>query len=448
MNIVENSHIHQLDQEAAVWMFTETYGGHYHPLTWLTIALTYHFSGQNPTAYIATNIVMHGLVTALLFLLIHQLLSPLFHDRFEGRRLFIFAAATLFWALHPLRVEAVIWITERRNVLAGIFVLLALLAYTKFTRAQKRRWLWYGVCLMATGLSLLSKAWAITLPIILLLIDLYPLKRRLQLSLLLEKIPFFLLSLAFGLSAFTAQSTEALATFASHGIADRIGQIFYSLGFLPAKTVLPTGLSPLYLLKPEFSLTSPWVMPAIATVTLITGIALYLALIRKHNGPLVAWLSAIIVMLPVAGIAHSGSQITADRYTYLAAIPFSFLLAGALQQLSKHYGHRYIVIPTSLILLLLAAASLQQTSAWKNAYSLWSHAISQDSTNYVAYYNRGTTGRAEHDQAGRYADLTRAIELNPNYAGAYNNRGRLLLQNNKPHQHTKTFATPSAPTQA
>ncbi|MFU8849127.1 MAG: tetratricopeptide repeat protein [Opitutales bacterium] len=439
LNVVNNPQIQSLNQATLTWMLTENYGGHYHPLTWLTFALNYHFSGLNPAAYIATNIILHGIAAALLCLLMQRLLEPLFPTR-EAKRLgFILALATLFWALHPLRVESVVWITERRNLLSGIFVLLALLAYTRFAQAEKRNWLWYGLCLIATALSLLSKAWAITLPIILLLIDLYPLKRRLQLRLLLEKIPFFILSLAFGLGALMAQSTEALAKLESHGIEDRIAQIFYNLGFLSVKTILPTGLSPLYLLKADFGLGRTSVLLAVAAVISITGISLDLAYRRKNYGPLIAWLSAGIVILPVAGVAHSGSQITADRYTYLAAIPFTFLLAAALHHIVTRWNYKYLIVPAPLLLLGFTIASVQQTAIWRDAHSLWSQAIAHDPTNYVAYYNRATAGSGGQNLQDDYNDLTRAIELNPNYAGAYNNRGRLLLHANKIDEALEDF---------
>lgn len=439
MNIVENSNIHELDRQSIEWMSSETYGGHYHPLTWLTLAINYHFSEDNPAPYIATNIVMHGIASGLLFLLICQLLTPLVNDISRARQLFIFAVAALFWALHPLRVESVIWITERRDVLSGIFVIAALLAYVKYAQPTPRQWAWYGVCLIAACLSLLSKAWAITLPLIMLALDLYPLKRKLQPSLFLEKIPFFILSLAFGLRALDAQATEALASLSSHGIAARIAQIFYNLGFLPAKTLLPTDLSPLYLLRPEFSLSSTWVILSIIAVTLITSICLKLAFKKEKPAPLIAWASAIIIMLPVAGIAQSGSQITADRYTYLAAIPFSLLLAGGMHYLVKRFGIRHVATSAALILLALSAATSRQSLVWKNADTLWTHAIQQDPTNYVAYYNRATVGRDPSDLQGQYDDLTEAIKLNPDYAGAYNNRGRILLSANKPENALEDF---------
>ncbi len=433
LNIVENPHIHQLDAASLKWMLTETYGGHYHPLTWFTLALNYHFSGPEPAAFIATNIVLHGLVAALLFCLIQHLLAGLFAHRDRTVHGWTLAAAVLFWALHPLRVESVVWATERRNLLAGFFLLLALLSYLKFAGGDRGKRRWFAICLLATSLSLLAKAWAITLPVILLLLDFYPLKRKLRVGLFLEKLPFFLLSIVFGMGALMAQSTEAMATLASHGIAERAAQLAYNLAFLPVKTIVPTGLSPLYLLQSDFGLGHPGVLFSIAAVTLITGAAIYLAYRCKCPGPLVGWLIAIIVLLPVAGIAQSGSQITADRYTYLAAMPFSLLLAGALHLLAQRYSLLLrLLLPMFLILLLSAVATFRQTTIWQDAHSLWSHAIAQDSTNYVAYYNRGIAAEAGKDPQSSYDNFTRALALNPNYAAAYNNRGRLLLNSNRP----------------
>ena len=422
LNITANEGFRGLDAEHLLWMATSFHAGHYQPLTWLSYAVNYQLGGLEPSGYIAVNLGLHALNAALVFLLFARLLR----DGHERWRLAWAALGALFYALHPLRVESAVWVTERRDVLSLFFLLLSLMAWLR-TQDGSRRGLFYSLSLLAFALSLLSKAWGIVYPAVLLILCLYPLRRRDWGKIAAELAPFAGLAIVFAVVAALAQSEEAMASLQAHGPAARAMQAAWSPAFYLGKTIAPLDLSPLYLLRRDFS---PWTPSMLlgAGVTLAITVAL-IAKRRQFPGLLTGWLIFLVLLAPVSGLAQSGSQLAADRYTYLAGILPALAVAAAGLWAGQRWPElrKLLAVFMVLVVALLALATTRQSQVWENADTLWSQAIEADPENYVALFNRATTGERGGAQ-GAINDLSRAIELDPNYASAYANRGKLRLE--------------------
>lgn len=443
MQFTLNPHYRGLGLSHIRWAFTTFHAGHYQPLTWVSHSLVYRLWGMEPSGYHLVNLALHMLNAVLAYLLIRALLTrsvALSDSRSSLRLQLCSVAGAILFAVHPLRVESVAWATERRDVLSGFFYLLTLLAYLRLNRqGETRKKAWFIIAISLFLCSLLSKAWGITLPALLLVLDVYPLKRLKGASfrsgeftrLLLEKTPFFLLSGIFALLAFLAQKKWGMGMVKDHDLLDRTMQSLYGLSFYLGKSLVPLDLSPLYLLRPDFSPTDPTYL---FTASLVAGITLLLvAGRRKRPWALASWLSYAIILSPVLGYAQSGEQIVADRYTYLAVLPFSALASGGLFTLwDETHGTRTLpfIRRSAAALAVLAIATLsfltfRQTKVWKDDGVLWERAIRHDGLNYTAYHNRGYFRDLNGDLGGALEDYDKAIELKPDYADAYLNRGYL-----------------------
>ncbi|HEX9445620.1 MAG TPA: hypothetical protein VGA73_15970, partial [Candidatus Binatia bacterium] len=264
LNIIDNPHYRGLGRSELGWMFTTLFLGHYQPLSWVTLGLDYLVWGVDPFGYHLTSLVLHAANAVVFYFLAARLLSLALtagRDDFAVRIGAAFAA--VLFAVHPLRVESVAWATERRDVLSGLFFLSAIFSYIKAATAETesayRKWMASAVGIYI--LSLLSKAVGMSLPAVLLVLDVYPL-RRLEADprqwsggasrkVLGEKAPFVLLAAAAAVLAAVAQ-TGAMKPVSEHGLVGRLSQAGYSFAFYLWKTIAPVGLSPLYELPPFF----------------------------------------------------------------------------------------------------------------------------------------------------------------------------------------------------
>lgn len=410
------------------WMFTTTLAGHYQPLTWLTFAVDHALWGMNPSGYHLTSLLLHAANACMVYVLVVSVLRPLVATSETTLRVAALIGA-LFFAVHPLRVESVAWASERRDVLSALFYLLALLAYLRMHRAgERRRRVWLLASLVSLALSLLSKAWGITFPIVLLILDAYPLRRLGRGSdraVLLEKVPYAVLAFAAALVAFAAvRSVEETRTLAEHGPLARLAQAAYGLCFYMFKTLVPVALSPAYLLRTPLDPTEPRYVVSVLVAGGITLAAL--AMRRRAPWALAAWAIYAVIVAPVLGFAQTGPQLVADRYTYLACLPFSVLLAAALVRLGRTAAlRRAATAAAAAALVVLGAATVRQTTIWRDPITLWTHVLRLDPDNYVAYTNRGW---ARVDPKTAIADYSAAIRVNPRYYLAYFNRGNARHQ--------------------
>src|SRR5881296_1780507 len=336
-NFLDNPHYRGLRWTHLRWMWT-THQGHYIPLTWMTLGLDYLLWGMNPVGYHLTNLLLHAANAVVFFFVVRRILTLALPSPSErGHALAVSAGvAALVFAIHPLRVESVAWVTERRDVLSGLLYLSAILVYLLACERGARGRGWYWLSVAVFGCALLSKSMVVNLPVVLLILDVYPLRRlggtvgwwsEPARRVYVEKIPFVLLAAAASAIALMAQSSvHAAASLAQLSVPGRLVVSAYGLSFYPRKMVVPVNLSPLYELPRT---VDPMAPPFILSYALVLAImAIVLALRRRVPGLPAAWVAYVVVLLPVLGILQSGPQIAADRYTYLAGLGWA-ILAGA-----------------------------------------------------------------------------------------------------------------------
>ncbi len=423
LNFLNNPHYRGLGAAQLRWMWTSFFSGHYHPLTWMTLGLDYAVWGMNPLGYHLTNLLLHAANAVLLYFVLTALL------RLAGRpdARWPAAAAALLHAVHPLRVESVAWVTERRDVLCGFFALICVLAYLKHAESAERRWL--ALSILAFAASLLSKALSITLPALLLILDIYPLgrfragERR---RLLLEKLPFVLLSCAdAGAMLMAMRDISAVHSVAHYDVFQRAAQAAYGLCFYPLKTVWPLQLAPLYKIESNFRPWSAVYLASMAAALAVTG--LLLARRRRWPGALAAWAAYVVLIFPVLGVAVTGLQIAADRYTYLALMPAAALAAFALDRAvrSESPARAWAPVVATLLVAILSVLTYRQAGIWKDSITLWTREIELDPACAIGWQNRGFARHAQGDRDGALTDYTASITLDPVWIRPWQNRGVL-----------------------
>jgi tetratricopeptide (TPR) repeat protein len=411
-NLIVNPHYRGLGWSQIRWMFGSTLMGHYIPITWLTFGLDYTLWGMNPLGYHLTTVLIHSANAALFYLIAVRLLAKAMS--LPGPALRVGGAmATLFFALHPLRAESVAWTTERRDVLSGLFFLLTVLVYLKAAESEgapHRRLL--GASLAFYTLALLSKSIVMTLPLVLLLLDLYPLG-RLQIrraswrdavarSVLLEKLPYLALGLAGALTSLWAVNSHGyLTSVERYGWLPRIAMAAYSVRFYVEKTLVPLALSPLYELPAVVHPLDPRFLVSGAIVVAIT--AAVLALRRRWPAGLAVWAYYGIVLAPVSGIVHSGFQLAHDRYSYLSCLGWALLVGAAAGTAARAAAtdalrpslRRAVVAAAALWIVGLGTLTVRQLEIWRDTDTLWRYAVEADPGCAVC---QGNLGAALHSE--------------------------------------------------
>jgi tetratricopeptide (TPR) repeat protein len=352
-------------------------------------------------------------------------------------------AAALLFGLHPLHVESVAWVAERKDLLCAFFVLLAVLCYLSFTSStfHKSRRLWYVLCLVSAIFSLLSKPMAVTLPLILLLIDVYPLKRisfrqgnsKNFRSVFLEKAPFFALSIASSIITILAQrSGGALRNLEKFPLDIRLLNALKSLVFYLQKITIPINLIPYYPFPSQIRLLEFDYLVSVLLVFAITSLCLWRA---KKGTYLFAtvWLFYVVTLLPVLGIIQVGDQSAADRYTYLPSLSIFFLCgAGTLWLLEQNSfeNHRVrfatIVLVLSFVFILIGNITRRQITVWSNSETLWEYVIQAfpfPNSGPMAHNNLGTAYYKKGELDKAISEYKLALALRPHYENALNNLG-------------------------
>lgn len=424
VNLVSNPQFRGLGWVELRWMFTSTLGGHYIPVTWLSFGLDYVLWGMRPAGYHATSLVLHTANAVLFYFVARRLLRA--SVQADPRSLTLGAAsAALLFSLHPLRVESVAWATERRDVLMGLFALLCVIAYLRATDrgggAVDRGWYWTSVGLF--GLALLSKSVIVGLPVVLLLLDIYPLRRwaigpgkpagRALGRLAVEKAPFALLAVAVSVVTLAVGAGHRLMTpLETLGILQRLAISAYSLVFYLEKTVAPWPLSPLYaLFHPVVPTSATYLVPAAAVIAVTLAAILGY---RRWPAGLIAWVSYVALLAPVAGILHNGAQVAADRYTYLACAPWAILGGAGVAwcrhaarsgRLSRPVGAA-VAAAAVVIIVAFAAVTVRQIGVWRDSITLWTHAASVEPESDLAVFYLGWA----LSEAGRFDDARAHFE--------------------------------------
>jgi len=444
--VYENSHIRSLNLRSLYWMLTSFHEGNWHPLTWVSHSLDFALWELNPWGHHLTNIILHGFNTLLTFLLVIQLiikekeatrqLSSKILDAITMQVLIVAGVTALLFGLHPLHVESVAWVAERKDLLCAFFFILSLLSYLSFVSSvrKKNRWLWFTTSLMLFICALMSKPMALTLPLILLLLDIYPLKRMnlhsdKTLSVLWEKIPFFLASIISGIITLLAQhSGEALRSLEQLPLNIRFLNALRALVFYLEKIAIPFQLVPFYPFPNHLSwIDPPYLLSALLFLS-ITGFCIWM-LKQKNYLFFIVWSYYVITLLPVVGIIQVGNQAAADRYTYLPSVSIFLLIGiGTWWVLGRAEVVKHKAVWGGIVLIFLAFfifignLTIRQIRVWQNSESLWSYVISVFPENVpFAHYNLGLV----YDNKGRIDDVIaeykRALAINPNYAEAHTN---------------------------
>lgn len=422
--VTKNSHVRSgITLDGIQWAFGSTDAQFWFPLTWLSWMLDYHFYGLNAGGYHLTNVVFHILSTFLLFALLQRATGAVWKSAFIAA----------FFSLHPLRVESVAFIAQRKDVLSAFFWMLTLYLYIFYTEKPVLRR--YLMVLLSFICGLMSKPMIVTLPVVMILLDYWPLKRfeskkdylwRWQFR---EKIVFFILSAFFSVYTIYTQYKPfgtSLKQLQQHisPISLRLSNALVSFAAYLGKTFWPDGLTAFNVFpdQPAF-----WQLSG--AVLLMISISIAVTVMRKRRPYLMmGWLWYLITLTPVIGvipIMNVGVRSMADRYTYLPSIGIGIMLGWGLPLLLPREAMRKkILFPAGVFILsALAVLTWKQCGYWKNSIDLVNHTLRTTKDNYLAYVVRG---KAYYD-LGRYPqaiqDYNTAIHLKPDFVEAYNNRG-------------------------
>ena len=442
INFVTNSGFRGLGWTQLHWMATTTLLGHWVPLTWLSLGVNYALGGLDPWGYHAGNVLLHSANAAVFYLVARRLLRAAWgaavpEAALTGGALF----AALIFAVHPLRVESVAWITERRDLLSGFFFLLAVWSYLRaVSEAPAPRPGWRALSLAAFAAALASKASTLMLPAVLLLLDLYPLGRRARgLGVLArEKVAYVALAALAGVIALIAlRSGWAMTSYGEVGLPGRLALMTFSFTFYPWKWLWPVGLSPMYELPYTVRLLESRFLAPLAIFPLVT-LAL-IAVRRRWPAGLAAWVYSALMVLPVSGAAHAGFQMAADRYSYLSGLGFALLAGGALILLQRAGASgrlrpglaAALMVTAALVVVVLGADTWRQNRVWRDSETLWRWAVDVDPECALCHNNLGSAlavGAPPSPAAVAEAEahFRRAIELRPERDEPYNNLGGTL----------------------
>jgi protein O-mannosyl-transferase len=435
--------------------------GHWCPVTWLSWMLDYQIFGLNPSGYHLINLLFHVMNTVLLFLIFRRMTKTLWPSAF---------VATLF-AIHPIHVESIAWITERKDVLSTFFWMLTMGAYSYYVEHPGFRR--YCFVLLFFALGLMAKSMLVTLPFVLLLLDYWPLQRFQEIKpdhkvqpevsklltsdkqkkkskkkpavketlevkkpanpeykwsliypLLWEKVPLFVLTILSSIAAYlAAQSADAVQSIEVLPSVVRIGNAFVSYIAYIGKMIWPNNLAVFY---PHPEGLIPWQVFG-SVLLLITITVAVFRMVKRFPYLATGWLWYIGTLVPVIGIVQAGVQAMADRYTYVPLIGLFIMAAWGVPDLLKKWNYRkeILLALSALIILCLSIKTWTQVGYWQNSITLFDHTLKVTDNNWLAYNDRGIAYAVLGNYKQAIEDFGRAIEIKPGYEEAYYNRGHV-----------------------
>jgi Flp pilus assembly protein TadD len=431
--VVENYMIQQgFSWENLAWAFTRSHSANWHPLTWLSHTLDWQIYGSNAGGHHVTNLLFHAANALLLFWVIRLMTGKLWRS----------ALVAGLFAWHPLHVESVAWVAERKDVLSTFFGLLSLGAYAKYCRIpkSKSRSAFYGVSLFCFACSLMSKPMLVTFPFLLLLLDYWPLERlRLEVrssssaiprirhlrSAIVEKLPFFAMSLVSSVITLTAQQ-QSMASLNHISPGVRVGTAAVAYVTYLCKMACPTGLAVFYP-YPLSGSFSTW--QEIFSLTLLAGITAC-AWRWKTRQPwlVVGWLWYLGTLVPVIGLVQVGSQAMADRYTYLPMLGVCIMVVWMIAEWATHsvLRQRTGFIAGTAVMLTCLFISRRQMSYWQNSETLFRHALAVTRNNSVAHFCLGSVlaDKGQVDEA--IPHFREALRIDPEDPETHNSLGSTL----------------------
>jgi len=409
--VSSNPYITSLSFKNLGAIFTENYMGNYHPLAMLSLSMDYQVNKFNPFVFHLTNILIHIFNSILVLMVLKRLTG----------KLQIAVIAALIFGVHALHVESVAWISERKDVLYTFFYLLSLYSYIRYVPERDRKW--FGVSLLFFLLSCLSKGQAVSLAVTLFLVDIYMGRKWTDLKIVLEKVPFLLLALIFGVIAFRAQLGADATIMANFPIQQRFAFASYGMVMYIMKLFYPFSLSAYY---PYPIIECAGEVPFLYWFCILPALAVIVVLLVswKRSKPLFFglgfFLLNIVLLLQLLPV---GGAIMADRYAYIPSIGYCFLAGFYLSDrkyIKSEKAAWGIVAGYALMLMFL---TFQQTKIWRNSNTLWSDAITKNDRIPIAWYNRGNTRMDSADYKGAIADYTECLNIDSRFWRAYINRG-------------------------
>lgn len=414
-----------LSIDGTAWAFTSFYASNWHPLTWLSHMLDCQLYGLNPAGHHLTNVLLHLATTILLFFVLREMTGALWRSAF---------VAALF-AIHPLHVESVAWVAERKDVLSGLFFVLTIGAYARYVRDP---WspLRYGLVVLLFALGLMCKPMLVTLPFILILLDYWPLNRVRTTSdshdnhfptprrLVLEKLPFLGLAAASCLVTLLAQKA-AIQPLGSVSLPLRVGNAFIASVAYLRQLFWPSDVAALY----PFQIRDIAGSGIALSLLLLAAISVVVFRVRRPY-LVVGWLWYLVMLGPVIGIIKVGMHSRADRYTYLPHIGLYLMLAWAAADLGAGWKHRRLVLSGLAISILTALIFTARTQAsyWQNSQLLWTHTIACTADNPVAHTNLGEVFYAKGQLNDAIAQYETSLRIDPNQSDAHSALGVALLE--------------------
>src|ERR1700730_2004693 len=448
INYDDNTYIYEnpnivsgLTRPAILWTFTHAHAGNWHPLTSLSHMLDCQVYGLHAGGHHLTNVLLHTIAVVLLFLLLRQITGALWRSAF---------VAAVF-AIHPLRVESVAWIAERKDVLSGVFFMLTLLAYARYVSGE-RSLLRYLLVAFFFVLGLMAKPMLVTLPCVLLLLDYWPLRRfgskssgndakfarRSTFSrLVAEKIPLFLLSLLSSLLTWWAQRENMRSTSEIPLVLRAENAIVSYVRYL-WQLLWPTDLAPFY---PHPHATLPLLLVLGAAVLLVAISAVILRFGRRLPYLITGWGWYLVMLLPVIGLIQVGDQAMADRYTYLPHIGIILAITWTIADATAgtRQWQRLVACTAVAVTVTLAWCAFHQTRYWRNSESLWLQTLAVTTNNDLAHNNLGEVWSRSGRVDDAIDEYQAALQITPESPVARNNLGLAFLKKGRVAEAIQEF---------
>jgi len=410
-----------LTLQSVAWAFTSVHMGNWHPLTLLSHILDYQLFGPNPVGHHFVSLLFHIANTLLLFWILADMTGATWASAF---------VAAVF-ALHPVQVESVAWAAERKTVLSGLFWLFTIAVYIHYTRQPRPRR--YILLLLAFGLCIMTKPVVVTLPLVLLLLDYWPLERFKKVSmgrLIVEKIPLLVLSAILSVVTFVGQQRgEAVKTLEMTPIDSRVANTFISYTRYIGKIIWPSRLAVFYPFPREFS--PAIVAICVLLVVLLSIFSIYIG--RRRRYVAVGWLWYVGTLVPVIGLVQVGSQSMADRYMYLPMVGLLIIAGWAVNDLVANRPRLRIIAAVSAMAVLSSAIILtrMQVGYWENNLTLYGHALKVTKNNAVMENNYGCALSDANQLDEAVLHLNNALRIAPAYTTARCNLGSNFLKQGK-----------------
>jgi protein O-mannosyl-transferase len=390
------------------WAFTTNLGGHWHPLSWISHMIDVSLFGMNPAWHHIVNIIFHALNSIILFIFILLIL--------ESNHIAFFSAVV--FAVHPMRLESVAWISERKDVLSMFFGLSTITLFTLSIKLNSKKI--YLVSLLTFILSLLAKPTFITIPALLLILDYWPNQRNIFKKkgiILIEKIPFLIISILSGVASILSQiSGGGLRTIDQISLTQRLDMAIISYSAYLGKFFWPSGLALFY---PQIEY-----YPGIVSGALLGLIAIsIICYIFKSQLPCLTfgWLWFIVALMPLCGFITIGGQAFADRWTYLPHI--GLIITSVYTSYSYNSNYKFISFCWLVIIVSLSSMTLNNIGNWRSSETVFRHALKVVPDNFMAHTNLGATLMNASNITEAIQHYEEAIRLNPNFPEALNNLG-------------------------